>query len=263
MKATQPAPLAGTMTITRGMQVLRAFRSHRATLGNAELVRVTGLPKATVSRLTGTLVQMGFLRHPPGSREFELAAGALSIGHVFVASNDLLQAAEVCMQELADKLAVSVALAVRNDLDMLYVGYRASQKVSTLRLGVGSVLPMGTTSIGHAWLWAQPREERARHLAALKRSVGNRWATMTAGIQDSFDELDHSGTCGVLGKFQRDAFGVSLPVRVGREGTIMGLSCGKAIIRPDLTSERQRIAPLLKKAAAQIEARLADMDGTP
>ena len=100
MKTGQATTAAGTVTITRGMQVLRAFRSHRAAMGNAELVRVTGLPKATVSRLTGTLMQMGFLRHPPGSREFELASGARSIGHVFVASNELLQTAQSCMQEL-------------------------------------------------------------------------------------------------------------------------------------------------------------------
>jgi len=260
---SQANSASNILTVTRGMQVLRSFRSDRAPVSNAELVRRTGLPKATVSRLTGTLVQLGFLRHPPGSREFELATGAFAIGHAFVASNELLQTAEVVMQELADKLGVSVALAVRNDLDMLYLGYRASQKVSTLRLGVGSVLPMGTTSIGHAYLWAQDRDERARLLAGLKRAAGNRWHGIATGIEDSFVELEETGTCGVLGKFWRDAFAVALPVRVGRQGVVMGLSCGKAEIRPDFPAERRRIAPVLKKAAAQIEARLADFDGQP
>ncbi len=251
------------LTVSRGMQVLRAFRSNRASMSNAELVRRTGLPKATVSRLTSTLVEMGFLRNPPGSREFELGTGALAIGHAFVVSSELVQAAESFMQELAEKLGVSVALAVRNDLDMLYVGYRASQRVSTLRLGVGSVLPMGTTSIGHAYLWAQPSNERARLLEALRAAAGTSWTDMWHGVKQSFGELDETGTCGVLGKFQRDAFGVALPIRVGRERIVMGLSCGKAEIRPDLAAERRRIAPALKQASHQLEIRLANFEGNP
>jgi len=39
-----------TMTVERGLDVLRAFRAERAPLSNAELVRRTGLSKATVSR---------------------------------------------------------------------------------------------------------------------------------------------------------------------------------------------------------------------
>ena len=35
------------------------FRAARAPLSNAELVRRTGLPKATVSRLTTTLISIG------------------------------------------------------------------------------------------------------------------------------------------------------------------------------------------------------------
>ena len=52
-----------------GLRPLRAFRCDRASLGNAELVRRTGLPKATVSRLTTTLLQVGFLRHVAGGSE--------------------------------------------------------------------------------------------------------------------------------------------------------------------------------------------------
>lgn len=39
-----------TLTVERGLEVLHASRAARAPLSNAELVRRTGLPKATVSR---------------------------------------------------------------------------------------------------------------------------------------------------------------------------------------------------------------------
>jgi DNA-binding IclR family transcriptional regulator len=240
--SAQPGDGASLLTVSRGMQVLRAFRSARAPMSNAELVRATGLSKATVSRLTSTLLNLGFVRHVRGSREFELAAGPLAIGHAFVASSEMLRAA---------------------DPHLLYVAYRASHKVATLRLGVGSVWPMGTTSIGHAYLWAQSPGERDRLVAALKRSAGSREELMLRGMKESFDELAAAGACGVLGGYQRDAYGVAVPVRVGRMGTVMGLSCGKADLQPDLAAERKRIAPALKAAAARLEEALAGIDGPP
>ena len=38
------------LTVSRGLQVLRAFRGERNPLSNAEIVARTGLPKSTVSR---------------------------------------------------------------------------------------------------------------------------------------------------------------------------------------------------------------------
>lgn len=251
------------LTVERGLQVLRAFRSDRAPLTNAELVRRTGLSKATVSRLTSTLLQLGFLRHVAGGREFELAAAPLGIGHAYLASSALLRIANPFLQALADRLNVSVALAVGEGQEMLYLGYRASERVATLRLGVGSVLPMGTTAIGHAYLWGLPPPERRDLLAELKRTAGERATALEQGIRASFAELETTGTCGVLGGYQRDAYGVALPVVVGRQRTVMGLSCGRADVRPDLAAERKRIAPVLKKAALEFEALLADFDGQP
>lgn len=254
---------AAVLTVERGMQVLRAFRSERSSLTNAELVRRTGLPKATVSRLTSTLLQLGFVRHVPGGREFELAAGPLAIGHAFVAANDMLQAAHPLMQELADKLNVSVALGVRDGLDMLYIGYRAGHRVATLRMGVGSVLPMGLTAIGRAYLWGLPAPEQKRLVGELRRNAGPKGAALERSIRESFAELQSTGTCAVLAGFQRGTYAVALPVVIGRQRVPMAFSCGKADVQPDLATERKRIAPVLQKAAAQLEALLAPFDGRP
>jgi len=250
------------LTVERGMRVLRAFRGDRTPLGNAELVRRTGLPKATVSRLTSTLLQVGFLRQVPGGREFELETGPIGIGHAYAAGNELLQAAGPHLQRLADALDVSVALAVEDRLEMLYVAYRAGPKVATLRMGVGSVLALGTTSIGHAYLWGLPGPQRQALVDALGHRAGAQADAAQASIQRSFSELATHGVCGVLGGHAAGAWGIALPVTLGRGRVTMGLSCGKAGLRPDLAAERRRIAPALREAARELEASLADIDTT-
>ena len=68
-----PNASATTLTVERGLQVLRAFRAESTPLGNVDLVRRTGLSKATVSRITSTLRRLGYITKELGGRQFQLA----------------------------------------------------------------------------------------------------------------------------------------------------------------------------------------------
>ncbi|MDQ0141324.1 IclR family transcriptional regulator [Cupriavidus necator] len=251
------------LTLDRGLQVLRAFRADRTPLSNVELARRTGLSKATVSRLTATLIGLGFLRRAAGGVQFELAAGALGIGHAYLENNPVTCRANPFLQALADRLDVSVALAVPDRLDMVYIAHGASARICTLRLGVGSLLPMGWTSAGRAWLWGAPAETRSRCIASIRSAAGPRAVDVEQAIEAAFDDLAATGVCMATGEYQRDAYGVALPVRVGRTGTLMAMSCGAIDASPDLEAIRRRVAPALRAAAAAFEALMADVDADP
>lgn len=257
------AGASSLLTVRRGLEVLRAFHGKRMPLSNAELVRRTGLSKAVVSRLTTTLVQLGHLSHVPGGRQFELSVGPVSIGNAFSGASPLMRLVEPTMQELADKLDVSVALAIADQLEMLYLGYKVGPRVATLRLGVGSLLPMGITAIGRAWLWGLDAARRNETIALLCRAAGEQGAAMEQGIRGSFVELEATGICTVLGGYQRDAYGIALPLCVGQARVPMALSCGAVDVQVDLEAERRRIGPPLRAAAARLECLLADFDGQP
>jgi DNA-binding IclR family transcriptional regulator len=49
--------------LVRGLEILRSFTPNDISLGNQELIDRTGLPKATISRLTLTLVNLGYLNY--------------------------------------------------------------------------------------------------------------------------------------------------------------------------------------------------------
>ncbi len=58
-------------TLAHGLDVLAAFRNGTGSLSNAELALHTGLSRPTVSRLTYTLAQLGYLKRNAKGR-FEL-----------------------------------------------------------------------------------------------------------------------------------------------------------------------------------------------
>jgi DNA-binding IclR family transcriptional regulator len=249
------------LTVERGMQVLRAFRSDRSLLTNAELVRRTGLSKATVSRLTSTLLQTGYLAHGTGRRGFQLGTASLGIGLSFLATSNPLATAQQIMQDLADEQELSVALGIRDGFDMLYIAERTSSKTATLRLQVGTLLPMGKTAIGHAYIWGLPEAERQPMIDALLKASGPKAAVTANSLEVSFAALASSGTCAVQDGFMHGTYGIALPIRVGHKKVVMALSCAKAGIYFNMAEEQRRIVPKLRQAATDLEKILADFDG--
>lgn len=259
-----PHPSSMTVTLERGLRVLRAFRAERTPLTNVELVRRTGFSRSSVSRLTTTLIHLGYLRRVASGPELELAPAGFGIGHAYTMTNPVTQRVHPFMQELADRLQVSVALAVPDGLDMLYIAYRTSAQITALRLDVGSLLPMGVTAIGRAWLWALPPQQRKDYLAALLAAAGPDAQRLGQRIRDAFDQLEDTGACMAISEYQRNAYGIAVPLRAGRRDTLMAMNCGAAgLALDDAVSLRERIAPELKSAAREVVRLLRDVDAGP
>ena len=83
--AVAKAPAAGkdrrfVTALARGLDVLRAFRPGDAQLANREIAARTNLPRPTVSRLTHTLTQLGYLVHESETERYRLGSAVLSLG---------------------------------------------------------------------------------------------------------------------------------------------------------------------------------------
>jgi DNA-binding IclR family transcriptional regulator len=187
----------------------------------------------------------------------------LSIGHAYLEANPITRAVSPLMQKLADKLDVGVALAIPHHLDMLYIACRTSVKIATLRLGVGSLLPMESTSVGRAYLYALPEAERKPLIASILEAAGDHAKIVQRNLDVAFDDLRTSGVCMSVGEYQRNAYGIALPVVVGRSRTLMALNCGAVELEPDMKVIRKKVIPELKSAAAKLTELLADIDCEP
>lgn len=108
--------------LARGLEVLRCFTPTENTLGNQEIAHKTGLPKPTVSRLTHTLVRLGYLRQDALSGLYQLDIGILRLGYAMLSNLMIRTVASPLMQVLADYAKAAVAMAARDRLSMVYVG---------------------------------------------------------------------------------------------------------------------------------------------
>lgn len=217
--------------LARGLEVLRAFTPSDGLLGNGEIAERTGLPKATVTRLTYTLTKLGYLASIARLEKYQLAPSTLAIGYATLANMRIRQVARPYMQTLADYADASVSLGSRDRLNLIYVEHCRAKSAVMLRLDVGSRIPMATTAMGRALIAALPEHERDWLLSRIKRQAGNDWPKVRAGIMRAMKDLDARGFTISIGDWQRDVSGVGVPLIPSDGSSIFVFNCGAPAFR--------------------------------
>ncbi|NYT44167.1 IclR family transcriptional regulator [Alcaligenaceae bacterium] len=212
--------------LARGLEILRCFQPGKAYLTNAELSRETGFPKPTVSRLTYTLCKLGYLEFSEHLGKYLLAPGVLGLGYSMLANLDVRNLARPAMQELAEYSRVSVAIGVRDRLSMIYVETCRSSARVTLRLDVGSRIPIATTSMGKALICGMAQDERDGLMDEIRDADRENWPRIKADLEKAQDDYQRLGFCIALGEWQPEIRAVGVPLLGVRGEKQMAFNCG-------------------------------------
>lgn len=241
--------------LARGLDVLRAFLPGDGFLGNQEIAQRTGLPKSSVSRLTYTLTQLGYLTYSQRMEKYQLGSGVLALGYAFVSNLAIRQIAKPMMQELANNTGTSVGLADRDRLKMIYVEYSSPTNVMAFRHEVGDRVPLPTGSAGRAYLAALSQEEREFFFSHIEKKSPDEWPVIKTGILDSLHNYQEKGFCYSYGDWDPDVNGISVPLTLGKN-TIYCFNAGGPAYRLSREFLEKEVAPQLKNMVRNIEATL-------
>ncbi len=240
--------------LARGLEVLRAFDSAKL-LGNREIAERTGLPKATVSRLTYTLTRLGYIQHDEQRQAYRLDPRVLAFGFAALSDLGVRDIAHPLMERLARDSGLSCGLGIRDRLSVMYIDVVDGGQAITLRVTVGSRLPLGTSAMGRALLCGLPDAERD-HLAGLileREPDPSRRDTIVDGMRRSADEIARSGFCAAIGEWQVDVAGIGVPL-VTPAGAF-AFNLGGPIYRVDRERLLSEYAPRLVEIARHVRDR--------
>jgi DNA-binding IclR family transcriptional regulator len=241
------------VALARGLDVLRAFRPNDGLLGNQEIAARTNLPKPTVSRLTYTLTKLGYLTAVPRFEKYQLAPAAMALGYAALANLGVRQLSEPFREQLMRETGGAVAIGGRDRLSMIYFGQSRSGAVN-VQLDVGSRIPIATTAMGRAFIWALPDEERIALLRELREHYGSRWAKLRDGIERCGETVAKHGFAISAGEWQDDVHAVGVALKLNDGTGPYAFNCGAPAFR--FTEERLRtdIGPRLVAMVRNIEA---------
>ncbi len=238
--------------LARGLDLLRCFRPHDRWLRHQELARRSGLPQATVSRLSFTLTSLGYLRHRPETGEYALSPAVLTLGFSVLTNFEVGRIARPLMEALAEHTQAAVSLGVRHELSMVYVAHCRSTARLILGLDVGTRLPLAVTAMGRAmWCSATPgtRELIARKLQA---QDPQRWPALQAGLLRAQRDHAERGYVSSESEWESEiaAVGVGIDIGDGREP--LALTVGGPAARLHGTLLHEDFGPALVRTGREI-----------
>jgi len=243
------------IALSRGLDVLRAFQPNDGLLGNQEIAARTNLPKPTVSRLTYTLTKLGYLTPVPRFEKYQLAPSAMALGYAALANLGVRHLSEPFREQLMRETGGAVAIGGRDRHSMIYFG-QSRAGVVNVQLDVGSRIPIATTAMGRAYLWALPDDERTALLRELREHYGSRWARMRDGIERAGETVAKYGFAISEGEWQDDVHAVGVALKLNDGTGPYAFNCGAPAFRFAEDRLRNDIGPRLVAMVRNIEAAL-------
>ncbi len=242
--------------LARGLEILRAFVPNDGPLGNQEIAQRTGLPKPTVSRLTHTLTRLGYLNYLERLEKYQLGTAVLSLGYAVLANLGIRMIARPFMQELSDYAGASVSLGSRDRLNMVYVEHCRPDAPITLRLDLGSRIPLATTAMGRALLAALPEDERSYLMEHIAEAEPKQWPRIKAGIEQAVEDYRSRGFTLSAGDWQADVHAVGVPLKPPDGSPVLALNCGGPAFLYDRKRLVSELGPRLVNLVRNVEAAL-------
>lgn len=134
----------------RAVALLRAFGPDEPVLALAELARRTGLPKATVHRIAGDLVELRLLDRAENG--YRLSGGLFELGMRASVERSLLELAMPFLQDLYERTHETVHLGVAEGQEVVYVAKIGGHRQVATPSRPGGRMPMHCTGIGKVLL---------------------------------------------------------------------------------------------------------------
>ncbi|KJC65772.1 IclR family transcriptional regulator [Agreia bicolorata] len=147
---------SGVPAASATLRILSYLSAQSRPVPAATLASSLSLPRSSVYKLLGVLVDAGFVLHVAETRRYGLGIAAFELGSGFARQEPLARLGHPVLALLVDRIAESAHLAVPHGRDVLYLIEERAPRRPALVSDVGVRLPSHLTASGIAMLAAMP-----------------------------------------------------------------------------------------------------------
>ena len=158
-------------SLQKAFDILDLFSVSSPELGITEIAQTLGIHKSTASGLVYTLETGGYLEQNPENRKYRLGLKLMERASVVIKQLEIRQIALPYLIELRDWSEESVNLAVRDDVEVVYIERMVSDQGLSFQNFVGKRGWVHSTALGKAMLAQLPPEEAEKLLRSYKLEV--------------------------------------------------------------------------------------------
>ncbi|WP_017525139.1 IclR family transcriptional regulator [Pusillimonas noertemannii] len=235
--------------LARGLAILECLSRVQKPLGNGEIARLVTLPPSTVSRLTYTLTELGYLRRSELGRTYELTPKNLTLGYPLLAGMELRDRLRPHLKSISERTGHTVALAIRDGLHMCFVDVAQGADPNAIRLATGGRLRMSVSAAGIATLAAMPERKRWSILNRLRSELQQRGESGEQ-FEQALQACFRLGYAVVRNVWQDGIGGISVPIQWKETLAALTMPIPTLVVsKHDMYHE---LAPVLLAAAEEI-----------
>jgi len=156
-------------SLARGLAILEAFRDGEGKFGNQAIATRTGLPKPTVSRLTHTLVELGYLAYCRRERKYSLASSTLALGFAVQHYNRARHRLRPHLEALVGRFGGSAVLVAAARQSVICVDICTNSAAASPGIETGARIGLFDSALGRLFAAALPMRQRDAALAHLRQ----------------------------------------------------------------------------------------------
>ncbi len=253
---------AGTRSVERALDVLRAVGESRAEPGLSDLADGLGLHKTTVFRLLGALERAEFVVRDDDRQRYQLGPALFRLATQARRANGLHEAARAELETLAHDIGETATLEVLVGDEVLILDEVHGRFLVGGAPEVGRRWPAHATSTGKVLLAAAVDEAQGRAPARRTPAVrlarlGPRTITSRAALERELAKVRRVGYAVGLEELEPGFVAIGAPVRNAHGRTVAAVSVGGPKARLGGTHLRPAVERV-RKAADRISRRLGD-----
>jgi DNA-binding IclR family transcriptional regulator len=241
-------------TIERTFAVLRAIAEGGESAGVSEVARRSGLAKSTTSRILASLDELGMIDRLDD--RYVIGQGLAALTAEARPGAALRDVARPYLVDLADEFGESVALAVADGDEMVYIDTQISEGVVQVRDWTGERFPLHTTAAGLVLLADRSNAEVDRYgRGELEVFTDQTVASLTA-LRERVRQVRREGVAWTLAEFDDEINGIAAAVHDDAGAVVGAVNVSGPVYRFPGDRPGEEIVAALTAACAQITSRL-------
>ena len=241
------------LSLSRGLQVIRAFGHARARLTIREVADLTGMSRAAARRCLHTLSVLGYASGSNGT--FELTSAILALASNYLGPASIARIAQPVLERVSDQLHESSSVAVLDGDEIVYVARAATRRILSIDLAVGSRLPAVATSMGRVLLAALDEPVRQRFVSRVKLPRHTpRTIVDKAELRAELDRIAGQDYAIVDQELELGLRSLAVPIRRADGTVLAAINVGVHAARVDKQTLVREFLPVLQDAAEEIAA---------